>query len=129
MRLYGAPTDLVVSQCLFGEHLLETPNPSLCLVESEKTALIMSILCPNRVWLATGGKANFKASMLWPLAGREVTLYPDADALTEWYARAMELNCTLETKMHVPTWYYDLMNHPEARSAGLDLADVMLNGQ
>ncbi len=33
-------------------------------VESEKTALIMSLVCPDKVWLATGGKANFKESML-----------------------------------------------------------------
>ena len=56
----------------------------------------------------------------------EVTLFPDADALTDWYTRAMELNRTLGTKLHIPTWYYDLMNHDEARAAGLDLADVVL---
>ena len=96
------------------------------MVESEKTALIMSLFCPDRVWLATGGKQNFKESMLAPLVGLEVEVYPDADALTDWYIRAMELNRTLGTKLHIPTWYYDLMNHPESREAGKDLADVML---
>ena len=100
---------------------------SLCIVESEKTALIMSLLCPDRVWLATGGKQNFKEQMVAPLAGMEVTLFPDADALTDWYTRAMELNHTLGTKLHIPTWYYDLMNHDEARTAGLDLADVVMS--
>ena len=99
---------------------------SPCLVESEKTALIMSVLCPDRVWLATGGKQNFKEQMVAPLAGMEVTLFPDADALTDWYTRAMELNRTLGTKLHIPTWYYDLMIHDEARAAGWDLADVVL---
>ena len=100
---------------------------SPCLVESEKTALIMSILCPGRVWLATGGKQNLKEAMLWPLVGMEVSLYPDADALTDWYTRAMEFNRTLGTKLHIPTWYYDLMNHPEAKAAGWDLADVIIS--
>ena len=28
--------------------------------------------------------------------------------------------------LHIPTWYYDLMNHDETRRAGLDLADVLI---
>ena len=97
------------------------------LVESEKTALIMSLVCPDKVWLATGGKANFKESMLWPLLGHEVAVYPDADALHDWYARAVEMNRTLGTRLHIPTWYYNLMDHDEARREGLDLADVVLS--
>ena len=160
MRRYGEPTDLIVPQCLVGDHLINvdvnandnrhpdgmhrgaqssfssssslalqaaTP-PLVMLVESEKTALIMSLLCPDRVWLATGGKQNFKEQMVAPLAGMEVTLFPDADALADWYTRAIELNRTLGTRLHIPTWYYDLMIHDEARAAGWDLADVVLEG-
>ena len=158
MRLYGEPSDLVVPQCLFGEHLVNvdvnvndnchpedihreaqssfssslslalqaaTP-PLVMLVESEKTALIMSLVCPDKVWLATGGKANFKESMLAPLIGLEVAVYPDADALRDWYTRAVEMNRTLGTRLHIPTWYYNLMDHPEAIARGLDLADVLV---
>ena len=97
-------------------------------VESEKTALIMSLVCPDRVWLATGGKANLKASMLAPLIGLEVAVYPDADALRDWYARIVEMNRTLGTRLHIPTWYYNLMDHPEAIARGLDLADILMGG-
>ncbi|MBR5149367.1 MAG: hypothetical protein IKV15_09290 [Bacteroidaceae bacterium] len=143
MRLYGEPTDLIVPQCLFGEHLAPLLSPQggktampeysplgeiegAALVESEKTALILSLLCPDKLWLATGGKQGFKESMLQPLIGYDVEVYPDADALTDWYARAVEMNRTLGTRLHIPTWYYDLMNHDEARRAGLDLADVVM---
>ena len=133
MRLYGEPTELVVPQCLFGEHLLNenrTPlRPSLNLVESEKTALILSILKPGTVWLATGGKQNLKESMLAPLIGLDVALYPDADALHQWYARAVEMNHRLGTRLHIPTWYYNLMDHDEARREGWDLADVILSSE
>ena len=95
-------------------------------VESEKTALIMSLVCPDRVWLATGGKANLKASMLAPLIGLEVAVYPDADALRDWYARIVEMNRTLGTRLHIPTGYYNLMDHDEARREGWDLADILL---
>ena len=147
MRIYGEPSELVVPQCLFGLHLLndnvdvnenlaprcQHPLPhregwggSPCLVESEKTALIMSLVCPDRVWLATGGKANFKEQMLAPLIGLEVAVYPDADALHDWYARVVEMNRILGTRLYIPTWYYNLMDHPETHREGLDLADVVL---
>ena len=101
--------------------------PLVMLVESEKTALIMSLVCPDKVWLATGGKANFKESMLAPLIGLEVTVYPDADALHDWYTRAVEMNRTLGTHLHIPTGYYNLMDHDETRREGWDLADVVLS--
>ena len=101
--------------------------PLVMLVESEKTALIMSLVCPDKVWLATGGKANFKESMLSPLIGLEVAVYPDADALHDWYTRAVEMNRTLGTHLHIPTGYYNLMDHDEARREGWDLADVVLS--
>ena len=154
MRLYGEPSDLVVPQCLFGEHLINVDDnchpedmhrgaqssfssssslalqaatlPLVMLVESEKTALIMSLVCPDKVWLATGGKANFKEQMLTPLLGHEVAVYPDADALHDWYTRAVEMNRTLGTRLHIPTWYYNLMDHDEARREGWDLADILL---
>ena len=101
--------------------------PLVMLVESEKTALIMSLVCPDKVWLATGGKANFKESMLAPLIGLEVAVYPDADAQHDWYTRAVEMNRTLGTHLHIPTGYYNLMDHDEARREGWDLADVVLS--
>ena len=107
-------------------HKVFLDHGNIGIVESEKTALVLSLLCPDKVWLATGGKQKFKEQMLMPLLGYEVEVYPDADALTDWYARAVEMNRTLGTRLHIPTWYYDLMNHDEARRAGLDLADVLL---
>ena len=107
-------------------HLGNPWSERIGVVESEKTALILSLLCPDKVWLATGGKQNFKEQMLTPLLGYEVEVYPDADALADWYARAVEMNRTIGTHLHIPTWYYDLMNHDKARRAGWDLADVLL---
>ena len=105
------------------EGLGEAP---LCLVESEKTALIMSLVCPDKVWLATGGKANFKEQMLWPLLGYEVAVYPDADALHDWAVRIAQLNRELGHRLYIPTGYYNLMDHDEARREGWDLADILL---
>ena len=144
MKIGGIRFDeMLAPQCLFGEHLAPLLSPQggktampeysplgeiegAAIVESEKTALIMSLVCPDKVWLATGGKANFKESMLAPLIGLEVTVYPDADALHDWYIRAVEMNRTLGTRLHIPTGYYNLMDHDEARREGRDLADILL---
>ena len=144
MKIDGIRFDeMLAPQCLFGEHLAPLLSPQggktampeysplgeiegAAIVESEKTALIMSLVCPDKVWLATGGKANFKESMLAPLIGLEVTVYPDADALHDWYTRAVEMNRTLGTRLHIPTGYYNLMDHDEARREGRDLADILL---
>jgi hypothetical protein len=48
--------DFRLKQCLFGEHLLKNSSSPVMLVESEKTAVVMSHFIPDYIWLATGGK-------------------------------------------------------------------------
>jgi hypothetical protein len=54
-----------LSQCLFGR-ITEDYQKTIAIVESEKTAIVMSILLPHYIWLATGSKGNFKFEMLKP---------------------------------------------------------------
>jgi len=66
-------------QCLFGLHLLnEYLTKTIAVVESEKTAIIMSIIVPKYLWMATGGLSSLKPKMFIPLKNRNVILYPDA---------------------------------------------------
>ena len=62
---------------------------AVCIVESEKTAVIMSEVKPDYLWLATGGKTELNVAKLKPLAGRRVILFPDTDetgdTYREWY--------------------------------------------
>ena len=65
------PPEWILSQCLFGEHLLQGKvNANVALVESEKTAVICSLLLPEYIWLATGGKSQFN-DRLMVLKGRK----------------------------------------------------------
>ena len=75
-----------LQQCLFGEHLLKSnPNKPVALVESEKTAVIMSRFLPEYVWLATGGSQGIKSNeRLAPLIGRNVFLIPDNGQYYAW---------------------------------------------
>lgn len=52
-----------------------------------KTAIICSGVMPEYVWLATGGKQNFKAEKCECLKGRKVILYPDLGAFEDWKTR------------------------------------------
>ena len=75
-----------LQQCLFGEHLLKSyPDKPVALVESEKTAVIMSRFIHEYVWLATGGSQGIKSNeRLAPLVGRKVFLIPDNGQYYAW---------------------------------------------
>lgn len=83
-----------LNQCLFGLHLIanQSKNKTICVVESEKTALIMSIVLPEYQWLATGSKSGFKESYLYPIKDFKVIAYPDKSVYTEWKKVADSLN-------------------------------------
>jgi transcription elongation factor Elf1 len=92
------PADWQLYQCLFGQHLLQKhPDARVCLVESEKTALIMAIAYGNhekQVWMACGGLENINKEKLAPIMreGRRIVLYPDRDGVKAWAKKAHELN-------------------------------------
>lgn len=75
-----------LQQCLFGEHLLvRYPDKPVCVVESEKTAVVMSRIYPDQVWIATGGSQGIKSEeRLVPLRGRKVLLVPDNGQYWNW---------------------------------------------
>lgn len=75
-----------LKQCFFGEHLLPTrPDAPVAIVESEKTALLMSAILPEYVWLATGGSCGLQnPEKTKVLDWREVTLFPDNGMYLKW---------------------------------------------
>jgi len=74
-----------LKQCLFGEYLInEFPNKIVAIVEAEKTAAYTSILYPDKIWLATGSKGNFKYELLKSLYGRTIIAYPDKSEFDNW---------------------------------------------
>lgn len=77
--------DATYTECLFGEHLLRKfPNKMVAITESEKSAIIGSIIFPNFIWLATGGKAKTDLTKYEVLKGKNVILFPDADGYNDW---------------------------------------------
>lgn len=120
------PVEWSATQVLFGSHLLKDhPNQPVCIVESEKTAIICSLLIPNVVWLATGGKQNMKQLMFEPLRGRNVVFYPDLGAYNEWEdkAKLLALRCGFK---HTLSQILEKEATVEERAEGLDIADYLL---
>jgi hypothetical protein len=124
--------DFKLEQCLFGEHLLSdkhNDNKHVCIVESEKTALIASTLFFPYIWLATGGKENFKQiERCEALKGREILLFPDLGATDDWKKKADEIKVKLRLNISVSDYIERIANHEE-REAGWDIADFILKNR
>lgn len=79
-----------LQQTFFGCHLVKEAS-RVGIVESEKSALICSVLMPEITWIATGGCNGCKwteTSVNQPLSGKRVVLYPDAGMLEKWEEKA-----------------------------------------
>ena len=64
--------------CLFGEHLLDSGRV-VCIVESEKTAVIASFFYPQYDWVACGANTGLTDEKVGVLVGRTVWNLRDAD--------------------------------------------------
>ena len=96
-QLYD-PDKQEMRQCYFGLHLIDAykvqnVEQTVCIVESEKTALLMAIQYGNnakQVWMACGGLENLTREKMKPimLRGRNIVLYPDRDGIERWQKKA-----------------------------------------
>lgn len=113
-----------LKQVLFGEHLLSHfPNQTVCIVESEKTAIIMAIKHPNYLWLATGGIQEFKAEKIKVLMGRNVVVFPDTDFHFDWSQRAKSISKQFNLNLIVSEYLVNCTISLD-QSKGYDLADL-----
>lgn len=115
--------DLGIGQCLFGEHLLVgRPDDGVCVVESEKSAIICAIWHPEFVWVATGGSHQFSLGNCQALTGRNVIVIPDVGMYGEWSAKALDLEPMCKS--------IEVMDFLEAlgMEEGADIADNILDG-
>ena len=110
-----------LKQCLFGLHLLNDNVKQVAIVESEKTALIMSIEFPQHTWMSAGSLQSFKYEYLAPLREKKITAFPDKGAYNKWKKTAdalnnegfsIEVSKLLETKEYEEGWdLVDMMNY------------------
>jgi len=85
-RLQGQ--DCSIKQCFFGEHLIPDYNLPIAVVESAKSAVIMSIINPSFIWISSEGATGLSRDKCSTIKGYEVVLFPDAG----WYKDNPEKN-------------------------------------
>ena len=88
-----------VKHCLFGLHLAsgvrgydgagERDYP-VAIVESEESAVILSELFPESIWMAYSTTAHLVPELMAPLQGRHVTIYPRTDPTMSTYVFFLE---------------------------------------
>ena len=121
-----------MKSCYFGLHLLNQYkrkgiDQTVCIVESEKTALLMAIAYGNntkQVWMACGGLENLSPDKLAPITaqGRHVILYPDRDGIDKWQAKKAQLGLLSVDVDTTPVtkWWRDVDGDKA------DIADVII---
>lgn len=126
------PEKQEMKQCLFGLHLLgryrsEDTNQTVCIVESEKTALLMAIAYGNdakQVWMACGGLQMLNAEKLEPLIRqhRRIVVYPDRDGIEAWQQFVARLHYDrIAIDVRAVTQWWRPEDGPKA-----DIADVVV---
>ena len=182
---YGYDGDLPVDRCLFGLHLLTSPErqlpllsrrgkgwsdppqsspaqtlsispysggeaaaqveqgpksvisvisvcqkKSVCVVEAEKTAVIMSEVYPQFVWMAAGGLSALSAEKLHPLRDHKVVLFPDTDPDGTTYACWKAISKEASRSFLSPVYVSPLLERqatPEQKAAKIDIVDLLFN--
>lgn len=134
------PESFAPQRCLFGLHLLghteifthtnltDNNMPNICVVEAEKTAVIMSEVFPEYVWMASGGLTMLTAALLQPLKGREVVLFPDTDTEGKAYRLWRDVAEAASDTMEQPIYVSSLLEEratSEQKAAKIDLIDFL----
>ncbi len=148
------PDDFNLQQCFFGEHLLKLyPDANVAIVESEKSAIIASVIMPDLIWLAAGNINGLSVEKCHVLKNRKVTLFPDLGAYEKWNEKAQMLNSLSPSQKTIfsclspigestrrgievgegwgEVWVrcstlLENISTPEAKANGLDIADYMI---
>ena len=82
--------------CLFGLHLLTVCEyKPISVVESEASAVILSELFPESIWMAYAYPANMTVDLLEPLQGCSVSIYPQTDPHMEIYLSFLDFADTV----------------------------------
>jgi hypothetical protein len=114
-------------QCFFGEHLLpRLPERVVGLVESEKTAVVTSLLIPGYVWVATGGCGNLNLDRLGrAMRGRRIVLFPDSSKFEAWSKKAVEARRLFDLDVRVSDLLDQRLTEEQKRD-DYDIADFLL---
>lgn len=152
---FGVPQDTFQpTHVFFGTHLLKYEGRckmadvksvksvksvcpiTVCVVEAEKSAVILSELYPQYIWLAAGGMNEVQVSKFLPLQHYRVILFPDTDpegrAFRTWYDAAQQVMRSFFWPPHNPIRVSPLLElnaSEDQKHRKIDLVDFLFEGQ
>lgn len=123
--------DFNLQQCFYGLHQInDNLDKPVAIVESEKTAILLTVIYPKMIWLASGG-ISLSIQNFEPLKNRKIILYPDVGLSNKgqtpyekWLDKAETLKL-LGFDISVSTLIEKSATH-EQRVNGYDLADYLV---
>ena len=125
--------DFNLKLCFFGDHLLRSnPSKNVGIVESEKTAIISSLLFPDMVWLASGGKSGLNPYKFESLRNRTVFLFPDLtkpgdkESCFELWSKDVDRIKGIIPGVFEVSDYFESRATDQEKESGSDLADYIL---
>ena len=100
------------------------------IVESARSAVILSELCPHLLWLAYIYTSNLTIDKFEPLQGRKITIFPRADPYMDHYIFFLELADQLKRRypafdITVSTFLEDHATDDQ-KQRNIDILDFML---
>lgn len=121
-----------VEYCFFGLHQIAKDFTNIIgIVESEKTAVLMTAIYPNITWLASGGM-NLSITKFEPLEGRGIILFPDAGLGKGGRGTPFEVWSEIADTLEMLGFDISVSNlveniaTEEQRKKGYDLADYLI---
>ena len=139
--------DWHTEHCLFGMHLVDenenqnendngnenedenqNENSPVGIVEKESSAVVLSELYPNYIWMATSCPLNFVIDRLEPLRGRRIVVFPPTNPLMYSYVTWLELVDQACRAYHLDITVSAILEDnatPEQKARKIDLADYL----
>ena len=101
---------------------------SIAVVEAEKTAVILSELYPQCLWMASGGLEALRPESLFPLRGHRIILFPDTDESGATYTRWYDISRKASRLLGQPITVSSLLEQratPAQKRHKIDLVDFL----
>ena len=133
------------SHCLFGLHLLDPLSLPLFMgrtlaspkqgrlggvsvVEREESAVILSEVLPEQVWMVTGPPTDFTIDMLLPLRGHPIMVFPPTDPTMSNFVFWLEMADQARRQYHLDIEVNPLLEDnasAEEKERKIDIADFV----
>ena len=117
-----------VTHCLFGLHHLGVAGGGVCVVESEASAVILSELLPEYVWMAYATTAHLSPELFAPLQGHKVILFPRTDPTLSTYLFFKDLAALVRQRYNLDITVDSTLENratPSQKDRCIDLVDFL----